>query len=273
MSRLIALGSGLLLGAGLGIIIPEYVPSTHFASTDLEPAYSRGVEAVIEANKSGASSRGDHFPAMTIAVSLLVGFTFMLITEQLIPGAHSHSGPHIHGSSSPSPKGSTIEFDADVELGELEDSSRSPHPTAPRPASTSAQRPTTPRTSGDGFTIPLSGKGLTLTLGLVLHALSDGLALGSSIVSDPGSQDLSLVIFAALAIHKGMATPGVRTMIKTLNRMVYSTDCARSDNLFTGERGKSSRLQEIPRNLQRFYTHRCSPHLPFPVVLPLCGWG
>lgn len=144
---------------------------------------------------------------MTIAVSLLVGFTFMLVTEQLIPGAHSHSGPHIHGSGSPSPKGSTIEFDADVELGELEDSTLSPHPPALRSASTSAQRPATPRTSSeDALKIPLSGTGLTLTFGLVLHALSDGLALGSSVVSDSGSQDLSLVIFAALVIHKGMET-------------------------------------------------------------------
>jgi len=30
MSRLTALGSGLLLGAGLGIIIPECVPSFRF---------------------------------------------------------------------------------------------------------------------------------------------------------------------------------------------------------------------------------------------------
>ena len=137
----------------------------------------------------------------------------MLVTEQLIPGAHPHSEPLTLGSSSLSPKDSTIEFDADVELGELEGSPRSPHATTPGSASTSAQRLATPRTtSGDGFRIPLSGKGLTLTLGLVLHALSDGLALGSSVSSDAGSQELSLVIFAALVIHKGMTTLGVRAM-------------------------------------------------------------
>ena len=129
----------------------------------------------------------------------------MLVIEQLLPGAHSHSIPNIHGSISLSPKDSTVEFDADVELGELEeDSVRSPHPPTPRSASTSAQRSPIPRTvTADGFRIPTSGKGFTLTLGLVLHALSDGLALGSSIASDTGSQDLSLVIFAALVIHKG----------------------------------------------------------------------
>ena len=135
---------------------------------------------------------------------------FMLITEQLIPGAHPHSGPHLHGSSSLSPKDSTIEFDVDMELGELGDSPRSPHPPTPRSASTSAQRPAPPWTAtGDGPRTQVSGKGLTLTLGLVLHALSDGLALGSSIVSDAGSRDSSLVIFAALVIHKGATTLSV----------------------------------------------------------------
>ena len=205
MSRLTALGSGLLLGAGLGIIIPECVPSIYPGDICSEPANSRGVEAIVESNESGGSSGHAHFPATMIAVSLLVGFMFMLFTEQLIPGAHSHSGLQIYGSNSLSPKNSTVEFDADVELGELEqDPTRSPHPTTPGSASTSAQRSATPRAAtGDGFRIPISGKGFTLTLGLVLHALSDGLALGSSIVSDTGSQDLSLVIFAALVIHKG----------------------------------------------------------------------
>jgi len=129
----------------------------------------------------------------------------MLVTEQLLPGAHSHSGSYIPPSGPISPKASTVEFDADVELGELEDDSvRSPRPATPRSGSTSAQRPATPRTvTGDAFKIPTSGKGFTLTLGLVLHALSDGLALGSSIVSGAESQELSLVIFAALIIHKG----------------------------------------------------------------------
>jgi len=205
MSRLTALGSGLLLGAGLGIIIPE------------------GVEAIVESNESGGSVGRAHFPATTIAVSLLVGFMFMLVTEQLIPGAHSHSGLQIYGSSHLSPKDSTVEFDVDVELGELEqDSARSPHPTTS--GSTSAHRSATPRASaGDGFKIPFSGKGFTLTLGLVLHALSDGLALGSSIVSDAGSQELSLVIFAALVIHK--APTALALTISLLASGVNRTDC------------------------------------------------
>lgn len=213
MSRFAALGSGLLLGAGLGIIIPE------------------GVEAIVEARESKHSSGEGHFPATTIAVSLLVGFMFMLVLEQLLPGAHPV--PNMHGSIPLSPKDSTVEFDADVELGGLEeDSARSPHPPTPRSASTSAQRSGTPRTAaGDGFRIPTSGKGFTLTLGLVLHALSDGLALGSSIASDTGSQDLSLVIFAALAIHKAPTALALTTSL--LASGTNRTDCKKFLALFS----------------------------------------
>lgn len=41
-----------------------------------------------------------------------------------------------------------------------------------------------------------------LTLGLVVHGLADGLALGVSALGDTES-DLSLVVFLALLIHKG----------------------------------------------------------------------
>ncbi|KAF9646220.1 hypothetical protein BDM02DRAFT_3118971 [Thelephora ganbajun] len=207
MSRLTALGSGLLLGAGLGIIIPE------------------GVEATIEAGESEGASGHAHFPTTTTAISLLVGFMFMLVTEQLLPGAHSHPGQFVPGSGSLSPKTFTVEFDADVELGELEeDSARSPRSSTQRSASTSAQCPATPRsTTGGGFKIPVSGKGFTLTLGLVLHALSDGLALGSSITSGSGSQELSLVIFAALAIHKAPTALALTTSL--LASGVNRPDC------------------------------------------------
>ena len=188
----------------------------------------------------------------------------MLITEQLLPGAHSHSGPFIPGSGLLSPKASTVEFDADVELGEPgEDSGRSPRATTQRSASTSAQRPTTPRTpTVDGFKIPAPGKGLALTLGLVLHALSDGLALGSSIVSDTGSQELSSVIFAALIIHKGMIAirfchmtdisnrKGTQLLLPWLSRPLYWQAGQ------TGQIAKSSSRYSAPLHL---------PALPSPI--------
>lgn len=45
-------------------------------------------------------------------------------------------------------------------------------------------------------------KAYPLTLGLVMHGLADGLALGVSALGNTES-DLSLVVFLALIIHKG----------------------------------------------------------------------
>ena len=163
--------------------------------TDSNAGYLRGVETLIwESESSGRKS----FPATAIAISLLVGFMFMLVAEQLLPSAHSHSGVYANAPGLLSPGNSTVEFDAEVELGEVhEDSTRSPRPADIQP-------PTAHRTAAeDWIKFPITSKGFTLTLGLVFHALSDGLALGSSIVSDAGSQDLSLVIFVTLVIHKG----------------------------------------------------------------------
>ncbi len=54
-------------------------------------------------------------------------------------------------------------------------------------------------------------EGLPLTLGLVIHSLADGLALGASALPLSGtdgegsasSTGLSLIVFLALIIHKG----------------------------------------------------------------------
>ena len=43
--------------------------------------------------------------------------------------------------------------------------------------------------------------GLNATLGLVIHAMADGIALGASSLSEKGS--LGFVIFLAVIVHKG----------------------------------------------------------------------
>lgn len=43
--------------------------------------------------------------------------------------------------------------------------------------------------------------GLNATLGLVIHAMADGIALGASSLS--GSGGLGLIVFVAVIVHKG----------------------------------------------------------------------
>jgi zinc transporter ZupT len=175
------------LGYGVGDHHPRVRLFNPLGNLCSQRESSRGVKAVIKANNPEGSLGCDDFPATTIAISLLVGFTFMLITEQLLPGPYSP----VPVSRSPS----TV--DADVGPEELKGF-----------VSASAPRhPATRTVIGDGSKISISvpvsvsGKGFALVLGLVLHALSDGLALGSSMVADA---DSGVIVFGVLAFLRGM---------------------------------------------------------------------
>ncbi|KAI0647689.1 Zinc/iron permease [Trametes meyenii] len=187
LSSLSAIGTGLLLGAALGVVIPECTLAS--------------------------SSQSEGFPTSSIALSLIAGFTFMLVVERQV-SHHSHP----HGATEPPsyqpPKPSdeaTVEFD--VELGDLErtegisaeETSRPPLPRVPSDTSESRQR------------------AYPLTLGLVVHALADGLALGSAALSEAGQDapsgesvvpsGLSIVVFLALVIHKAPTALALTTSL------------------------------------------------------------
>lgn len=55
--------------------------------------------------------------------------------------------------------------------------------------------------------------GLNATLGLVIHAMADGVALGASSLS--GSGGLGLVVFLAVIVHKGESSAISRSRILT----------------------------------------------------------
>lgn len=136
------------------------------------------------------------FPTSHIALSLLLGFTLMLVIEQLIlPHAHA-THPEL---ALQSVKGSTttIEFDADAEQGDLE------HNGSPSTESIPAGIPTH-NAPHDG--VDTANGAFPLTFGLVIHGLADGLALGvSSLPTDTlgAGSKLSFIVFLALLIHKG----------------------------------------------------------------------
>ncbi|THH03040.1 hypothetical protein EW145_g6578 [Phellinidium pouzarii] len=148
----------------------------------------RGMETLV-------SSSGSSHLAKKIAMSLLVGFAFMFFVEQVSSGhAHGHSHKHQHsplpttasleavhlfqnghvspGNGAPKPSASEEEFD--MSLSELE----------------SAENSGSAPDSGIGHSVGLGrtdgqAKGgrtqaFPLTVGLVIHSLADGLALGAS---------------------------------------------------------------------------------------------
>ncbi|KAF8158172.1 ZIP-like iron-zinc transporter [Crassisporium funariophilum] len=186
LERLSALGTGLLLGAALGVIIPE------------------GLETISEANPGA-------LPTGRIALSLVIGFILMLVIEQLIsPNAHSHSFDDIPvplQKTRPSTGVSELEFDA--ELGDLEPGGHS--------SDYHADVPTTPIASDVGAG---RERAFALLLGLSIHGLADGLALGVANLAKSATgatNTLSFVVFLALILHKAPTSLAFMTSIISTN--------------------------------------------------------
>ncbi|KAH7099038.1 Zinc/iron permease [Auriculariales sp. MPI-PUGE-AT-0066] len=177
LAQLSTFGVGLLLGASLGVVIPE------------------GVQSVTPRN--GA------LPTHKIALSLIGGFAVMLLIEQLLPG-HAHvaaaaqevpkpsSAPgHTRRYSVAASTASDNELDLDHEIELLE--SNTGGGSSARDTQAAASR----------------ARALPLSMGLVIHCMADGLALGASAIPVSGGAKeqaeaaaLPLIVFLALVIHK-----------------------------------------------------------------------
>lgn len=137
----------------------------------------------------------------------------MLVVERLIarfsPHSHDHShhvplptssSAEAHAPKAPSASEGHVEFDAELELDELERAEG---------IAVDGTRTTSRQVQMDGQS---DGKeqAYALTLGLMVHALADGFALGTAATS-PVSSGLSFVIFLALVVHKGANHPSGNT--------------------------------------------------------------
>jgi len=182
----------------------------------------------------------------------------MLLVERII-SRHSHSHPHPNShhinahqplpTSSPEddlqpylpeselesdlPKPSTatarrIEFD--VELGELERAEGF----VPDLNSPSGPLRTAWYGGGNGNNGGMGRKtAYPLTIGLVVHALADGLALGSSALSNGSAMpsSLSTVVFLALIIHKAPTALGLSTSL--LSTSLSRSSCRKHLAIFS----------------------------------------
>jgi len=181
ISHLSVLGNGLFIGAALGVIIPE------------------GIETLVEAHS------GEETPVMKIALALLAGFAFMLLVEHASgPSSHVHDGDSTFALNTRQTPSENVEFDAD--LDDLERNSATPRETRGE-----GNGDTQDKGSNEG-----AQRALALTLGLCIHALTDGLALGVSALSDRHTDydsELSFVVFLALIIHKAPTTLAFTTSL------------------------------------------------------------
>ncbi|KAJ7451540.1 Zinc/iron permease [Mycena latifolia] len=189
ISRFSTLGSGILIGTALGVIIPE------------------GIETLASAHAA------DALPTSTIALALIAGFTFMMAVEQLVaPHAHEHTHPSASSALPLHAVGATVEFDAG--MGDAE-----------QPDGAARQGHGFLQVDMDEMRASRA-RAYPLTFGLVTHALADGLALGvSALTSDPSHHDLSVIVFLALIIHKAPTSLALTTAL--LNTSLPPRECRR----------------------------------------------
>lgn len=127
----------------------------------------------------------------------------MLVVEQL-SSSHTHQPHHAHRPAHHARVASRDDV-FDVELAAFEDDEDGAPAPPPLRASTST---TVAKSHGEDNAPPSAHP---ITIGLVVHGLADGLALGMSVLSGDvsSSYGLSLVVFLALAVHKGAFYPGL----------------------------------------------------------------
>ena len=162
-----ALGTGLLVGACLIIIIPE----------GIETLYSAHGEPEQEAE-------GHREPHAYVGLSLIIGFILMFIIDQLpklIPMKYPRRQP-LHISLANLSQGPHHEG-LDHNAGEASESFL------------------------NYFTLEKSAT----TIGLVIHATADGIALAAS--SFMSTTSTGLIVFLALMIHKAPAAFGLTSVL------------------------------------------------------------
>lgn len=145
------LGAGLLLGTALSVIIPEGMQTLNMAYSINNKEHHHHTEGG-GVGEEGEEHHENPVPHL-IGVSLVLGFIFMLIIDQI---ATSKS--------------------RDIEVG--------------------------------GRRAPVSW---TATLGLVVHAAADGVALGAAATTN--QTDVEMIVFLAIMLHKAPASFGLVTYL------------------------------------------------------------
>ncbi|XP_005810709.1 zinc transporter ZIP9 [Xiphophorus maculatus] len=155
------LGAGLLCGTALAVIIPEGVHAlyeeilegahhSHSQAGAVEVSEAKA-EAVAALDATGKHEHGHEQLHACIGVSLVLGFVFMLLVDQI-------GSAHVHNAEDP-------------------ESAR------------------------------VNSSKITTTLGLVVHAAADGVALGAA--ASTSQTSVQLIVFVAIMLHKAPAAFGL----------------------------------------------------------------
>ncbi|KAE8211337.1 hypothetical protein CF327_g4901 [Tilletia walkeri] len=250
MILLQSLAAGLLLGAGITIVLPEGVSNLY---------------AHYHPHSHKHKKSGGYDPEHTLGVSVLVGFLLMYFADRYLnsnqPHRHFHSEQPQQQQQQPVTANATSSPPSTSSSPSLSTASTSTTQPQPQPSSrtrthsemhlmSSPRKPSThQRPSSSSTPLRLSGirlffhqssssptfagfsrASLTSLLGLVIHAFTDGIAMGAASLAslssssphakraeEEGEEDpaasLRLIVFLAIMLHKAPAALGLSTLL------------------------------------------------------------
>ncbi|ORX53626.1 Zinc/iron permease [Hesseltinella vesiculosa] len=236
-----ALGVGLLIGTSLVVIIPEGIETLYSSSDQEQEAYHRYPADEIPNSWSPDKlptqpftiDASIDFPAthghagmpkhMVVGWALILGFVLMFIIDQF--QTLSGRPPSSASSASASSHVNTVNAEVLDETSPDDDDHAmllSNYPASGNNASNSTsslQSPSQDKPSPPPLANNSSpsnhhhhhGKSLTPTIGLMVHAAADGIALGAS----ANHPSLSMVVFLAIMLHKGPSAFALTTVLLT----------------------------------------------------------
>jgi zinc transporter 9 len=182
-----SLGSGLLIGSCLIVILPEGIEALaaapqHSHQASAEPK-SRSLDGITRRDDEPGKSQHE-LPAFNIGFALVIGFALMFLVDRLPRHATDRfqTGPTSRHVSLENLAGSSASGEEESEgfLGSLAPS-------------------------------PKQSRSLATTTGLVIHAAADGIAMGASATTS--NLNVGLIIFFAILVHKAPAAFGLTTIL------------------------------------------------------------
>ena len=187
-SRVIhAIGTGLLVGTCLIIIIPEGIDTLYEAAVSSEVDLSSANGNLADGSRKRAEHAHGHAwePHAFVGISLVAGFIMMYLIDQVPKHAAS----------------TDTQRPLHISLANL---SQGPH----RASSPSRFEEETEEGLQERHAAPQS---MATTIGLVIHAAADGIALAAS--SFISQSSVGFIVFLALMIHKAPAAFGLTSVL------------------------------------------------------------
>ncbi|KAJ3084224.1 hypothetical protein HDU99_002589 [Rhizoclosmatium hyalinum] len=145
-------------------------------------------------------------PQKYIGPSLVLGFLLMLLIDQLGVSGHGHDHSNTTTHSLPRKSSLDLPHHHAHNHGHADDKTEL----------ISSQSGSSSSSNGNGNGDQKSSSTSSATLGLVVHAAADGIALGAALSSDASS--LGFIVFLAIMLHKAPSAFGLTThLLRTLD--------------------------------------------------------